>query len=41
MQQHIGIAVADHLPVVGNIDSTQSQRSTVPKPVSVVANPDP
>ena len=41
MQQHVAIAMADHLPIMGNINSPQSQWSAVPQPVGVMANPDP
>jgi len=33
--------VADHLPVMGDIDSAQSQWSAVPEPVGIMANSDP
>jgi hypothetical protein len=38
MQQYIGVAVPNRLPVMGNIDAAQSQRPAGRKPVGIVSN---
>ena len=38
MQQHVGIAVTDQMPVVRDLDSSQPQRPTAGKPMGVVAD---
>ncbi len=38
MQQSIGIAVADRLPVMGTVDAAQPQRAARPQAMSVVSD---
>ena len=38
MQQHVGVAVADRLPVVGNVDPAQPQRPARPQPMRIVSD---
>jgi hypothetical protein len=41
MEQHIRIAVAHQVPVVGNVQPPQTKRPARRKPMRVVTNPDP
>jgi hypothetical protein len=40
VQEHVGIAVSDQLPIVGDVDPTQSQRAARAEPVRVVSDSD-
>ena len=41
MQQHIGIAMADRVSVMGNFDAADPKWSARREPVSIVANANP
>ena len=41
VQQRVGVAMADRLPIVGNVDAAQSQRPARPQPVGVVSDSNP
>ena len=40
MQQHVGVAVADRLPVVRDVDAAQPQRPARREPMRVVSDSD-
>ena len=41
VQQHVAVAVADRLPIVGNADAADAQRPARPKSVRVVSDSNP
>ena len=41
VQQHVGVAVPDQVPVVRHLDAAQQQRSAIRQPMRVVPNSDP